>query len=163
MAEEQKEVQEEQLVIFEVANEICGVNISTVQEIIRMQPITGVPRAPEFVEGVINLRGKVIPVIDLRERFGFEKTEETKSTRIVVVEVENNTVGMIVDAVAEVLRLPTAAIEPPSPVVETVDSEYMRGIGKVDERLIILLDLEKVLTEIEKGRLKQVKETAEVK
>ncbi len=163
MAEEQKEVQEEQLVVFEVANEICGVDISTVQEIIRIQPITEVPKAPEFVEGIINLRGKVIPVIDLRERFGFEKTEETKSTRIVVVEVGDDTVGMIVDAVTEVLRLPTSAIEPPSPVVENVDSEYLRGIGKVDERLIILLDLEKILSEMEKGHLKQVKETTEVK
>jgi len=162
MAEEQKQVQEEQLVIFQVANEVFGVDISTVQEIIRIQAITKIPKAPEFVEGVINLRGKVIPVIDLRERFGFEKTEETKSTRIVVIEVGEDTVGMIVDAVAEVLRLPVTAIEPPASIIEGVDSEYLRGIGKVDERLIILLDLEKVLTEMEKGRLKEVKETAGV-
>jgi len=162
MAEEQKQVEEEQLVIFQVANEVFGVDISTVQEIIRIQAITKIPKAPEFVEGVINLRGKVIPVIDLRERFGFEKTEETKSTRIVVVEVEEDTIGMIVDAVAEVLRIPASSIEPPSSIVESIDSEYLRGIGKVDERLIILLDLGKVLTEMEKGHLKEVKETAGV-
>jgi purine-binding chemotaxis protein CheW len=140
--------EQEQLVVFEVGDESFGIDISLVQEIIRLQPITEVPRAPMYVKGVINLRGSVIPVIDLRERFGFVIGEETKATRIVVVNVLGNTVGMIVDAVSEVLRLATDAIEPPSTIVESVGSQYLKGIGKLEERLIILLDLDKLLAEM---------------
>lgn len=140
--------EQDQLVVFEVGDESFGIDISLVQEIIRMQPITEVPRAPMYVKGVINLRGKVIPVVDLRERFGFATGEETKATRIVVVNVLGNTVGMIVDAVSEVLRLAIDAIEPPSSIVESVGSQYLKGIGKLDERLIILLDLDKLLAEM---------------
>lgn len=146
---------EEQLVIFELANEVYGVDISRVQEIIRMTTITRLPRAPEFVEGVINLRGKVIPVVDLKKRFGLEEGERTKSSRIVVVDVGDHTIGMVVDAVSEVLRVLTEAVEPPSPVVTTIESDYIRGIAKVDGRLIILLDLNKVLSWEEKKKLRE--------
>jgi len=138
---------EEQLVIFQLASEVYGVDIGRVQEIIRTQHITRVPRAPEFVEGVINLRGKVIPVVDLRKRFGLEGGEHGKASRIVVVEAGEHTIGIVVDAVSEVLRIPTAAVEPPSPVVTTVDSDYLRGIAKLEDRLIILLDLDAVLSQ----------------
>jgi purine-binding chemotaxis protein CheW len=137
---------EKQLVVFDIAREHYGVEIAAVQSIIKMQTITAVPRAPSFVEGVTNLRGTVLPVIDLRRRFGLEATDATKDTRIVVVELNNVTVGMIVDGVSEVLRVSDDNIEPPSPIVTTVDSAFIRGIAKVGERLIILLDLSHVLT-----------------
>lgn len=136
----------EQLVVFRLANEFYGVNISAVNTIIRMQEITDIPQTPDFVEGVINLRGSIIPVIDLRKRFGLAVEETTKASRIVVVEGAGQMIGMVVDAVAETLRLPADAIEPPSPVIASVDAEYLRGVGKQDDRLVILLDLEKVLT-----------------
>lgn len=136
----------EQLVVFELANEHYGVDISAVNTIIRMQEITEVPKTPSFVEGVINLRGSIIPVIDLRKRFGLPAGSITKASRIVVVEASSQMIGMIVDAVAETLRLSCDSIEPPSPVVVSVDSEYLRGIGKQNDRLVILLDLDKVLS-----------------
>ncbi|MGI5836061.1 MAG: chemotaxis protein CheW [Chloroflexota bacterium] len=156
MADVQALDAEEQLVIFELANEVYGVDISRVQEIIRMTSITRLPRAPEFVEGVINLRGKVIPVVDLKKRFGLVESERTKSSRIVVVDVGDHIIGMVVDAVSEVLRVPTESVEPPSPVVTTIESDYIRGIAKVDGRLIILLDLNKVLSWEEKKKLREV-------
>lgn len=143
--EKQVQSREEQLVIFTLANETYGIAISTVNEIIRMQAITEVPRTPDFVEGVINLRGRIVPVIDLRKRFGLEAAEETQASRIMVVEMQDLVVGMIVDSVSEVLRLPADSIEPTPPMVSGVDAAYLRGVGKRDDRLIILLDIEKVL------------------
>lgn len=140
----------EKLVSFALMGEVYGVPISMVQEIIRMQPITQIPRAPEYVEGVINLRGRIIPVIDLKRRFGLGCAEQTKNTRVVVVTVGNITVGLVVDAVSEVLRLKEQDIEPPSPIVSSVDAEYIRGVGKTGDKLIILLDTEKILSHDEK-------------
>ena len=111
------------------------------------------PRTPEFVEGVINLRGKVIPVVDLRKRFGLPAEEESKENRIVVVDIGAQDIGVIVDAVTEVLRIATESVEPPASVITTADSEYLLGIAKLDSRLIILLDLEQVLTEAEHNSL----------
>ena len=108
---------EKQLVVLDLGSEAYGVNIGSVREIIRMQEITQLPRMPQYVEGVINLRGKVTPVVDLRKRFGLDVTEYTKETRIVVVDVGNQDIGVIVDAVTEVLRISTGDIEPPSNVV----------------------------------------------
>ena len=144
---------EDQLVVFMLAKEHYGMRIAVVESIIKMQPITAVPRAPVFVDGVTNLRGRVLPVIDLRKRFGLPAEESTKDTRIVVVEMNGTLVGMIVDAVSEVLRVPVESVEPPSPIVTTVDSAFITGIAKVGERLIILLDLEKVLSPEEKAAL----------
>ncbi|MGQ9455678.1 MAG: chemotaxis protein CheW [Armatimonadota bacterium] len=139
----------EQLVVMKLANEFYGVDIGAVNTIIRMQEVTAIPRTPDFVEGVINLRGSIIPIVDLRKRFGLPVGEITKASRIVVVEANGQIIGMIVDAVVETLRLPLNAIEPPSPVVSTVDTAYVRGVGKLDGRLIILLDLSKLLTSSE--------------
>jgi purine-binding chemotaxis protein CheW len=144
---------ENQLVVFTLAKEHYGVRIAVVESIIKLQPITAVPCSPAFVEGVTNLRGRVLPVIDLRKRFGLPADEPTKDTRIVVVEMSGTLVGMIVDAVSEVLRVPAESIESPSPIVTTVDSAFITGIAKVGERLIILLDLEKVLSPEEKADL----------
>ena len=151
---------ENQLVAFNLAEEHYGVDIGAVESIIKMQPITVVPRAPAFVEGVINLRGSVLPVIDLGKRFGLPAEKETKETRIVVVEVMGTNVGMVVDAVSEVLRVSDEDIEPPSPVVTTVDSAFITGIAKVDERLIILLDLAKVFSTEEQADLQSLKQEA---
>lgn len=143
------EVDEKQLVVFDLADETYGVDIGSVREIIRIQEITKVPRTPDYVEGVINLRGKVIPVIDLRKKFGFQKAEVTKDTRIVVVDINGADIGVVVDAVTEVLRLSSDAVEPPTGVITTAESDYLLGIAKLESRLIILLDLQKALLNID--------------
>jgi len=147
---------ENQLVVFDLANEHYGVDIAAVEGIIKLQPITIVPRAPQFVEGVTNLRGKILPVIDLRKRFGLPCAENSKATRIVVVEMNGLTVGFIVDGVSEVLRISPEAVEPPSPIVTTVDSAFIRGIAKAGERLVILLDLNRVLSLQEMNSLRPI-------
>ena len=147
---------EQQLVVFDLADEGYGVDISAVREIIRLQEITHVPRTPEFVEGVINLRGKVIPVIDLRKRFGLAVEAESQDNRIVVVDIGDQDIGVVVDAVTEVLRIPTDSVEPPASVITTADSDYLLGIAKLDSRLIILLDLQKVLSVDEQGALSEM-------
>ncbi|MDQ3811212.1 MAG: chemotaxis protein CheW [Chloroflexota bacterium] len=144
---------EQQLVVFQLGAELYGVEISRVHEIIRLQTVTRVPRSPAFVEGVINLRGKVIPVVDLRRRFGLPAAEHTRASRIVVVEIGDQVVGIIVDGVSEVLRVNTATVEPPSPVVAGIDSEYLHGIAKLTDRLVILLDLDRVLARDERRAL----------
>lgn len=145
-----------QLVTFSIGGEEFGVEILTVQEIIRMLEITRVPKAPDFVEGVINLRGKVIPIIDLRKRFGLESKSYDKNTRIVVIEINKMIVGFVVDSVSEVLRIPEDTVEPPPPVVAGLDSEYISGVGKLEDRLLILLDLDRLLSREEKSVLSQV-------
>ena len=142
--------------VFDLSTEAYGVDIGAVREIIRLQDITKVPRTPEFVEGVINLRGKVIPVVDLRKRFGLPAEEESKENRIVVVDIGAQDIGVIVDAVTEVLRIASESVEPPASVIITADSEYLLGIAKLDSRLIILLDLEQVLTEAEYNSLLEI-------
>jgi purine-binding chemotaxis protein CheW len=144
---------ENQFVVFDLANEHYGVDVAVVESIIKMQAITAVPHASQFVEGVTNLRGSVLPVIDLRRRFSLPAEEATKDTRIVVVEMSGNKVGMIVDAVLEVLSVPDEAVEPLSPIVNTVDAAFIPGIAKLGGRLIILLDLGKVLSAQEKADL----------
>jgi len=138
--------QEEQLVAFRLAGETYGIPITLVHEIIRPCEITRIPRTDEYVRGVVNLRGKIVPVIDLRTRLMLPCTAETGSTRIVVVEVEQGVVGMIVDAVSEVLRLPVSQIEPPSELVADVEADLIRGVGKREDGLVILLDIEKALS-----------------
>jgi purine-binding chemotaxis protein CheW len=142
-----------QLVTFSIGEEEFGVDILKVQEIIRMMEITKVPRAPDFVEGVINLRGKVIPILDLRRRFGLVTRDHDKHTRIIVIEISNMIVGFVVDSVSEVLRIPSNTVEPPPPVVSGLESEYISGVGKLADRLLILLDLDRLLSREEQGAL----------
>jgi purine-binding chemotaxis protein CheW len=142
-----------QLVSFKIGNEEFGVDILNVHEINKMTQITKVPNAPEFVEGVINLRGRVIPIIDLRTRLGMEKKEQDKDTRIIVVEISKRTVGFIVDAVREVLRIPTNITEAPPDLVTGVNSEFIKSVGKLEDRLLILIDLEKVLSTSDQEKL----------
>jgi purine-binding chemotaxis protein CheW len=145
--------EERQLVVFQLGAELYGVEIARVHEIIRLQSVTKVPRAPAFVEGVINLRGKVIPVVDLRRRFGLPTVDHTRASRIVVVELGDQVVGIVVDGVSEVLRVNTTTVEPPSPVVAGIDSEYLHGIAKLSDRLVILLDLDRILAREERRAL----------
>jgi purine-binding chemotaxis protein CheW len=144
---------EQQLVVFQLGAELYGVEIARVHEIIRLQTVTRVPHAPAFVEGVINLRGKVIPVVDLRRRFGLPLADHTRASRIVVVEIGDQVVGIVVDGVSEVLRVNQATVEPPSPVVAGIDSDYLHGIAKLPERLVILLNLDRVLAREERRAL----------
>lgn len=151
-----------QLVVFTLkqGNITCeyGVPITKVQEIIPMTTPTKIPQTPGFVEGIINLRGKIIPIIDLKKRFEMGRSEITNETRSVVVEVEGQTVGIIVDEVSEVLRLPVNSIEPPPAVIGGITAEYLKGVGKLDDRLLILLDMDKILTDHEKRELAEVGE-----
>ena len=146
MTSDDKKKLEKELVLFELGKEIYGVDISVVYEIIRMQPITRVPKAPFFVEGVINLRGKVIPIVDMRKRFGLPRAEQNKDNRIMVLESGGQNIGVIIDAVTEVLRIPSDSIEPPSDIIVSAASDYLLGIAKHDKTMIILLDMERVLS-----------------
>ena len=123
-------------------NEGYGLAVLKIREIIRLQKITPVPRMPAFVKGVINLRGRIIPVVDLRGRFGMAETEPTKETRIVVAESSSTRVGLIVDSVSEVLLLPLDSVEATPGVASGADAEYLRGIAKLGDRLVLLLELD---------------------
>ncbi len=137
---------DERLVLFELGGESYGVNVNQVQSIIPMQDIITVPGAPSFVEGVVNLRGEVVPVVDLRARFNLPPANERKAV-IVIVELDDLQVGLIVDKVTEVTKMAEAAIEPPSPLLVTINTAYLRGIGKFkDERVVILLDLGRIFS-----------------
>jgi purine-binding chemotaxis protein CheW len=137
-----------QLVSFQVGHEEFGMDILKVQEIIRAQELTRVPNLPEFVDGIINLRGRVIPVIGLRKCFGLDARQEDKDRRIVVVEVNGMILGFVVDAVSEVLRVSQDTIEPP-PKLGKVERDYISGIAKLDARLLLLLDLDRLMTQAE--------------
>jgi purine-binding chemotaxis protein CheW len=150
-------VQEKQLVVFNIGSEAYAVDISMVREIIQLQTVTRVPGTPLSIEGVINLRGAVIPIVDLRKRFQLEKVERNKETRIVVVECKGQEVGVIVDSVAQVLRVPVEAIEAASSVFSEGDLEHLLGIVKLQERLVILLDMDQVLTKQELTSLQSLK------
>jgi len=148
-----------QLVSFKVGNEEFGLEILKVQEIIRLRELTRVPNMPDFVDGVINLRRKVIPVIGLRRRMGIATGEADKRTRIVVAEVNGRVLGFVVDEVSEVLRISADTVEP-APKLGQVDREYVQGIGKIDERLLILIDLNPLITDAEHGQIAAVEQEA---
>jgi purine-binding chemotaxis protein CheW len=146
MALQERGSAERQLVVFRLANDVYGLEIQAVREIIRMQEITRVPNAPEFIEGVINLRGRICPVMDLRKRFGVNVADVTTESRVVVVEIAGEDVGMIVDAVTEVLRVSGDRVQPPSSVVTTAETRVVEGIVNLDDRLIILVDRDTLLS-----------------
>jgi purine-binding chemotaxis protein CheW len=152
---------EKQLVIFELSGEHYGVDIASVESIIKMQRITAVPHAPEFVEGVTNLRGKILPVIDLHKRFGMPVQEVGKDNRIIVVAMQNLEIGIMVDAVSEVITIQSDVVEPPPSIISTVDTAFITGIAKFNQRLIILLDLEQVLSFDQKAELQSFESSAD--
>jgi len=141
---------EKQLVIFELSTENFGIDIASVEGIVKLQEITKIPQAPAYMEGITNHRGSVLPVIDLHKRFGMSAHEQDNETRIVVANVGNLKIGMIVSAVSEVLTIDDSVIEPPPPMISNVNSEFITGVAKIDKRLVILLDLAKVLSADEK-------------
>ena len=134
-----------QLVSFTVGTELFAVNILSVQEINRMMSLTKVPQSPEGVEGVINLRGKIIPVLDLRVQFNITPSELDEHSRIVVVEVQGNTIGFIVDSVHEVLTINRSVIEPTPSMTTSINANYVAGVAKLEDQLLILLDLNSLL------------------
>jgi purine-binding chemotaxis protein CheW len=134
-----------QLVSFRLAQEEYGIEITKVQEIILMGEITRVPQTPDYIKGLINLRSTVIPIVDLRLRFGLAEEPATDETRIMVVNVAGKTIGIIVDAVSEVLRITKDQIAPPPPTVAGLGREYLTGLVKLEHRLLILLDIDKIL------------------
>ncbi len=136
-----------QVVSFKINGEEYGVDILKVQEINRTMDVTRVPNSKDHIDGVINLRGKVIPVIDLRTLFGFQRIEHDHNTRIIVVELSDKVVGFVVDQVLKVLSIPQSVIEDTPPMLGNTQTEYIRNVAKFEERLIILLDPEKLLHE----------------
>ncbi len=133
------------VIVFRLDTEEYGVDVQQVKSIERMEHITRVPNTPNFVKGVINLRGVIIPIIDLRSRFGIEENVYGESTRIIIVHVEEMEVGLIVDAANDVIDISEGQIEPPPKVVGGVEAVYLRGVAKLPERLLIMLNLDKVL------------------
>jgi purine-binding chemotaxis protein CheW len=142
-----------QFVVFGIGNESYGVDVESIESIIKMQDITRVPHAPAYISGVTNLRGAVVPVLDLRLRFGMQACKPTADTRIMVVNLNGTHVGMIVDHVSQVVQILPEVIEPPPQMAVTVDSAFIMGVARLDEEIIILLDLKRALLAEEKERL----------
>ena len=155
----------DEVISFSIEEEDYGVNIQTVKEVIRIKEISRLPKTPSFVKGVINLRGDVIPTIDLRDKFGLEQREYTETTRVIVAELGGRPVGMAVDSASQVIRISSGDIEPPPPLVGGLSGEYLRGIGKLGEKLVILINIDRILTaeeKIELERMEEVREPVEV-
>ncbi|MEW5785269.1 MAG: chemotaxis protein CheW [Bacillota bacterium] len=147
---------ETQLVVFSLEKEEFACKINDVREVLKMVRVTPLPRSLEFVEGVINLRGEVIPVIDLRKRFGLPAAERTAGSRIIIVEVGTTMIGLIVDSVTEVIRLPDKQIQVTPEHVAGTRTYLILGVGKINERLLIILNLEHILTSEEQIALEEV-------
>lgn len=146
-----------QVVGLRIGRETFGLPISIVREIVRVPEITSVPNAPDYIEGVINLRGRIIPIVDLRKRFGQKQFEPNKKNRIVVVELGARSFGLIVNSASEVLRIPPSEIEEPNNVFQEGELDYITGVGKLNGRLVILLDVNRIL---KRGELRGIEEVA---
>jgi purine-binding chemotaxis protein CheW len=147
----------QQIVGFRVGKENFGVPIEIVHEIVRMMDITVVPDAPVFIEGVINLRGKIIPIVDLRKRFA-EQPEHSRRNRILVAEIAGHHIGLVVDSANEVLKLNPELIEPPPTIFENGELNYVTGVGKIEGKLVILIDLAKIM---QMGELRRISDVAD--
>ncbi len=145
---------------FKLSNETYGIEILKVQEIIGLMSITSIPRTPDFVRGVINLRGKVIPVVELRKKFNMETVEDTDHTCIIVVQVMGTegpiTMGILVDEVSEVVDITENQLEPPPSFGTNVDTAFILAMGKLRDTVVILLDIDKVLTANEMQRISSI-------
>ncbi|SDN28748.1 chemotaxis protein CheW [Alkalicoccus daliensis] len=148
--------QDIKVIVFQLKDEEYGVEVEQVRSIERVQHITRVPSTPDFVEGVINLRGVVTPIIDLRKRFSIEKNSHSDATRVIIVTVGAMEVGLVVDAANDVIDIPRESVEPPPEVVGGVEAEYIRGVAKLEKRLLILLNLDKVLNPKELEEIKEI-------
>jgi purine-binding chemotaxis protein CheW len=151
--------EELKVIVFNLGSEQYGVEVDKVKTIERMMPMTRVPKTPKFVKGVINLRGVVVPVIDLRGRFGLPETAYTNDTRIIIVNAENLEVGLIVDSANDVIDIDSDSIVDPPEVVGGVKAKYLRGVAKLaDDRLLVMLNLSEVLNKSEIVQLEQIYE-----
>ncbi len=146
MDQEKKTVDEMQAVVFVLNNSYYGVPILQVQEIVKMTEITKLPNTPKFVEGIVNLRGQIIPIIDLRRRFNLPVAKVDENWKILILKIDEVQFGVMVDQISEVEKVPTSLIEVPPKVVSGVRGEFINGIAKTNERLLILLDIEKILS-----------------
>lgn len=144
---------EKQYVVFKLGKEEYGIDIMNVREIIQYQESIKVPNSPKFIEGIINYRGKVIPIICLKKRFGFEESHIDANTRIIVINSNGKQIGFLVDEASQTVRIDDSNIDPTPEVLSKIDTKYLTGVGKIDNRLIILIDLEKVLSEEEKEEM----------
>jgi purine-binding chemotaxis protein CheW len=142
-----------QLISFTVGAEEYGLELLRVKEVIRMRQVTWLPKAPACVKGIINLRGDVIPIVDLRERFGLQSTEHSAMTRVIVVEVEGKPVGMVVDSASQVVRVPADQFEPPPPMLGMAARGFITGVGKLDGKLIITIDVDRILSSEEMSQI----------
>ncbi|GEL06678.1 chemotaxis protein CheW [Salisediminibacterium halotolerans] len=147
------------VIVFLLKDEEYGVEVEQVRSIERLEHVTRVPSTPDFVEGVINLRGVVTPIIDLRKRFGIEEAPHSESTRVIIVTVNQMDVGLVVDSANDVIDIARDAVEPPPEVVGGLEAEYIRGVAKLEKRLLILLNLEKVLNPNELQELQEIEGT----
>jgi purine-binding chemotaxis protein CheW len=155
-AKNKTEKYQDQIISFRVGDEEYGLEILSVKEVIRIREITRLPKAPDFVRGVINLRGDIIPIIDLRAKFSLSVRQYTSMTRVIVVEVDDKLMGMVVDSVSQVIRIGDDQVVPPPTLVGGVSAEYIRGVGKIGERLVVLLNIGKLLTSEEKIELEKI-------
>lgn len=155
---------EQQLVVFSLGKEEFGVDISRVREIVRLHNITAIPQSAEFVEGLVNLHGQIVPIVDLCKRFLMsEKTdrENAAEQRIIVLHIQERSIGILVDGVSEILRIADESIEPPPPIVaNSAGAEFIRGIAKVADRLIVMLDLERMFSSEEQDVFEAAVENA---
>ena len=151
--EAEEDTQREKYLTFHLGGETYGIEIRHVREIIGIQKITEVPEMPEFLRGVINLRGQVIPVMDVRTRFKMDRRDYDDRTCVIVVEVQDNTMGLVVDTVSEVADIPDAEVQPPPKVSKAVSSRYIKGMGKTGDSVKILLDADKLLYEDELDKI----------
>ncbi|KXG77177.1 chemotaxis protein CheW [Thermotalea metallivorans] len=149
---------EKQYVIFKLGNEEYGVDIMNVKEISEYKPSVKVPNTPKFVDGIINLRGDITPIINLKKRFNLEETEINSDTRIIVIHVKNRQVGFVVDEASQVLRLSEENIEQAPELIAGVDKKYITGVGKLKDRIVLLLNLEEVLSDDEKEKIQHIQQ-----
>ena len=148
---------EKQYVIFKLGNEEYGVDIMNVKEISEYKQSVKVPNTPKFVDGIINLRGDITPIVNLKKRFDLDDKEVNSDTRIIVISIRNKQVGFVVDEASQVLRIREEDIEPAPDLVAGVDKKYITGVGKLQDKIVLLLDLEYILTDDEKDKIQQLK------
>ncbi|MFA5524079.1 MAG: chemotaxis protein CheW [Tissierellales bacterium] len=147
---------EKQYVIFKLGKEEYGIDIMNVREIVQYQESVKIPNSPVFIEGIINYRGKVIPIICLKRKFGMAGGQKDANTRIIVINLNDRQIGFLVDEASQTIRIDDLDIDPTPEVISGIERKYITGVGKVDNRLVILIDLEKVLTEDEKEKIENL-------
>lgn len=133
------------LVTFKLGNNEYAIDIMQAKEIIKMEKITLIPNAPDYVEGVINLRGNIIPIVDLKKRFNLDENEGEKNTGIIIVKIDDVDMGIIIDAISKVVSIATSNIQPPPPMLSGIGQKYIKGVAKLEDKLLVVLDLEKLI------------------